>query len=44
MGLRAFIKAQKAYKAHANGDRETALRLYEEAMADGVDQPRYLLS
>ncbi len=44
MGLRAFFKAQKAYKAHANGDRETALRLYEEAIAEGVDQPRYLLS
>ena len=44
MGLKSFFKAQKAYKAHADGDTATAMRLYEEAMADGMDQPRYLLS
>ena len=44
MGLKSFFKAQKAYKAHADGDAKTAMRLYEEAMADGMDQPRYLLS
>ena len=44
MGLKAMLKAQKAYKAHAKGDRETAMRLYEEAVEAGLDQPRFLLA
>ncbi len=44
MGLKAMLKAQKAYKAHAKGDRETAMQLYEEAVQAGLDQPRFLLA
>ena len=44
MGLRAMLKGNKAYRAHGNGNYEEAMRLYEEAMAEGLDQPRYMLS
>lgn len=37
------IKAQKAYRAHGEGKYEEALRLYEEAEKEGMDQPKFLL-
>ena len=43
MGLMASIKAQKAYNLHGKGDYEGALRLYEEAVAGGMNNPRFLL-
>ncbi len=42
-GSKALLTGQKAYKAHGKGDYEEALRLYEEARAQGLTEPRYLL-
>lgn len=44
MGFFANIKAQQAYKLHGQGKWDEALALYEQAMAKGLDHPRYLLS
>lgn len=44
MGFFANLKAQKAYKLHGDGRWDEALTLYEEAIAKGLDNPRYLLS
>lgn len=44
MGFFANLKAQKAYKLHGDGQWDEALTLYEEALAKGLDNPRYLLS
>jgi len=44
MGLLSGLKAQKAYRAQQKGDKEEAIRLYEEAFAEGVNDPRYNLA
>ena len=44
MGLMAGFKAMKAYKLHGQGKLEEARAIYEEAMKDGLNEPRYLLS
>ena len=43
MGLKALFLGNKAYRAHSKGNYEEAMKLYEEAMADGLDQPRFIL-
>ena len=44
MGFMANLKAQKAYKKHSNGEWEEARVLYEEAISEGMNLPRYLLA
>lgn len=44
MGFFANMKGQQAYKLHSQGKWDEAMKLYEEAMAKGLDNPRYLLS
>jgi len=44
MGFFANMKAQQAYKLHSQGQWDEAMKLYEEAVAKGLDHPRYLLS
>ena len=44
MGLMANLKAQKAYSLHSKGQYDEARKAYEEAIAGGMDNPRYLLS
>ena len=44
MGFIATWKAQQAYKLHGKGDIEGARKLYEEAIAKGLDNPRFMLS
>lgn len=44
MGFMANMKGNKAYNKHRKGEYEEAKRLYAEALADGMDQPRFMLS
>ena len=44
MGFGTMFKANRAYKAQKNGDRAEAIRLYEECFAEGLNDPRYILS
>ena len=44
MGFLATLKAQQAYKLHGKGDIAGARKLYEEAMAKGLNVPRFVLS
>lgn len=44
MGLFSGIKAQRALIAQNKGNTQEAMRLYEEAVAEGVTSPRYILS
>lgn len=44
MGFFATLKAQKAYKLHGKGDVAGARKLYEEAIAQGLDVPRFMLA
>ena len=44
MGFMASIKANKAYRLQQKGQKEEARKLYEEAFADGLDDPRYNLA
>ncbi len=44
MGLGTMFKANKAYRAQQKGDSAEAMRLYEECFAEGLADPRYLLS
>ncbi len=44
MGFMASLKAQKAYNLHGQGKLDEARKLYEEAIAGGMNMPRYLLS
>lgn len=37
------VKAQKALTAHGKGKTEEAMKLYEEAYAEGMDKARFLL-
>ena len=41
MGLLTPIKANKAYRLQQKGQREEARKLYEEAYAEGMNDPRY---
>ena len=41
MGLLTPIKANRAYRLQQKGQREEARKLYEEAFAEGLNDPRY---
>ena len=43
MGLKSFIKGNRALALQRKGQKEEAMHLYEEAIADGLNDPRYLL-
>ena len=43
MGIMAYMKGSKAMKLQKNGQKREAARLYEEAFAQGLNDPRYLL-
>ena len=43
MGIMTAIKANKALRLQKNGDYREAEKLYEEAFAEGMNDPRYLL-
>ena len=43
MGMMTAFKAGKALRLQKAGNREEALRLYEEAFAEGLNDPRYIL-
>ena len=43
MGFMTAIKANKAVRLQKNGDIKGAQQLYEEAFAEGLNDPRYLL-
>ncbi len=43
MGILSGMKAAKAVRLQKAGNRTEAIRLYEEAFAEGVNDPRYLL-
>ena len=44
MGLLTPIKANKAYRLQQKGQRDEAIRLYEEVFAEGLNDPRYNLA
>ena len=44
MGFLSAMKANKAHRMQQNGQREEAAKLYEEAFAEGLNEPRYLLA
>ena len=44
MSLMTGIKANKAYRLQKNGQKEEAIRLYEEVFAEGLNDPRYNLA
>ena len=44
MGFLTTIKAGKAYRLQQKGHKEEALKLYEEAFAEGLDDPRFNLA
>lgn len=44
MSFFANLKAQQAYKLHSKGQWQEARPLYEDAIAKGMNNPRYLLS
>ena len=44
MGFMASLKANKAYRLQQKGQKEEAVKLYEEAFAEGLDDPRYNLA
>lgn len=44
MGLFTGFKAAKAYQLHGKGQTQEARKLYEECLAEGGMQPRYLLA
>ena len=43
MGIGAIFKGGKALKLQKKGQKEEAIRIYEEAFAEGLNDPRYLL-
>ena len=43
MGIMTAVKANKALRLQKNGDYREAEKLYEEAFAEGMNDPRYLL-
>ncbi len=44
MKLLANLKGRQAYRLHGEGKLEEARKLYEEGMAEGMDNPHYLLA
>ena len=44
MGFLSAMKANKAHRLQQQGKREEAIRLYEEAFAEGLKEPRFLLA
>ena len=44
MGFLTGIKAAKAYRLQQKGRKEEALKLYEEAFSEGLNDPRYNLA
>ena len=44
MGFMTPIKANKAYRLQQKGQKEEARKLYEEAFAEGLNDPRYNLA
>ena len=44
MALLTTLKAARAYRMQQKGQREEALKLYEEAYAEGLEDPRYNLA
>ena len=44
MGFLTTIKAGKAYRLQRKGKKDEALKLYEEAYAEGLDDPRFNLA
>ena len=44
MGFLTGLKAQKAYRLQQKGQKEEAERLYEEAFAEGLNDPRFNLA
>ena len=44
MGFLTPIKANKAYRLQQKGQKEEARKLYEEAFAEGLNDPRYNLA
>ena len=44
MSLVATMKARSAAAKQSKGDVEGAMKLYQEAIADGMGEPRYILS
>lgn len=43
MGMMTGLKAQRALTAHSRGEHEEAYKLYNEAYAEGMNKPKYLL-
>jgi len=43
MSLKGMMTGRKAYKAHGNGNYAEAMKLYEEAWTEGMDNPRWIL-
>ena len=44
MGFMTPIKANRAYRLQQKGQKEEALKLYEEAFAEGLNDPRFVLA
>ena len=44
MGFLSAMKANKAHRLQQQGKREEAIRLYEEAFAEGLNDARFILS
>ena len=44
MGFLTSIKAAKAYRLQQKGQKDEAKKLYEEAFAEGLNDPRYNLA
>ena len=44
MGFMTGLKANKAYRLQRNGQTEEAIKIYEEAFAEGLNDPRYVLA
>ena len=44
MGFMSGMKANKAHRLQQQGKREEAIKLYEEAFAEGLNDARYLLA
>ena len=44
MGFMTGLKAARAYRLQQKGQQDEALKLYEEAFSEGLDDPRYNLA